>query len=981
MLKRARKAYTLLEVVSASTLFVFVMTLLAGTVSTVLSSRVAMRTAQDLDDTLSVIVDQVSSNDFVALLANTFNPPDICPGDPTDSGTLARSCIQISGQAVVVSYSVTPGPDSASLYGSPSDSADNLTLQVTATRPDGSSASRRKVVAAPSPGFKDGYGLLRVSMTGDYASLDTPLLLLGGPLQDVVVSAALPDGSATALLRADLDYCSVSEPCLLSLSDGSDSMPYGISGSNIEQIVLDAARVTDTNIRVSSRAAIVLTVDATNQTSKRHVQTDSPPAQGSVCVWFSFYDAGSQSVSACNTAGSGRSISLSSYTKSGSSLPSPLPTGVPITIYADAPDSDTCVTPDGMQVFNGSTWVSPSVPVCASWTWGQPSRVLWPDSTTSLPATFTLTAGQPLTGVLQYDSSDNPSSLPAGGSGNQSVFNAPRLASLCPVFDGACLPPWLNDPQALSIEASCVGSVFCYSGQSAPSIGYISDGASFAQTRSASLATVSPSGSTVSFRTHLQDNNSGSISVTVTSLPAGVLSYCNPGCTTISSTPFTLPYSQPASPTANSSEYIQWQFAPSGASRTTLALSLSDGTLTKSQRVTILPASTSGTAVTSLPLSQVVTQGEVATVYSLVYDLTGDPASTWSQDVTGTPGSVAETIVSSSTGWTANAIDSPLAQSGPYTLGWSLSDATSILTLVQKAHTVTNGVSTFSLSQDSTVSPSGSVTVVDPSGVPVENYPIFFKILRRGESYVGAYMTVPACLTNASGSCTLPDVSASYSADSGSGKIVAHTPSSQDDVSFSVTPKPKSVSAGAATITQGSQSVVAVTVFDGHGESMPDVSVTVVQGATPALSFSPASGITDATGSLDVTVSAASSRGTQRVEVIMDDTVRAFFTVEVIPAPAQVSLSSASVAATLGSQEVSSLTVTVADADGLPVEGASVVTSCASSTVIPSTPVPTGPDGTAEVLFGLSRSAAAGSVACSVTSGSSAPVVVSVDVS
>lgn len=981
MSPRAKRAYTLLEVVAASTLFVFVMTLLAGTVSTVLSSRVAMRTAQDLDDTLSTIVDQVSSNDYAVLLSNSFTPPDVCAGDPTDSGSLASSCVQINGQPVVISYQVTPGPDSASLYGAPADSADYLSLVVTATRPDGSNARRTKVISAPAPGFKEDHGLLRVSMTGDYSSLDTPLILLGGPSQDTVVAAALPDGSATVLLRASLDFCDTSEPCALVLSDGSDNMPHGISGSRLQQIVLDSARVTDSSIRVSERPHLVLTIDATNQTSKRHVQTDTRPNQSSVCVWLSFYDSGPQVTSACNTSESGRAISVSSYTKPGAQDQTPLPTGVPITIHADNPDYDTCVTPEGMLSYNGSSWAAPTSPVCSSWTWGQPSRVLLPSESISMPATITLSAGQITSGVLQYDSTDNPSSLPAGGAGNQAVFNAPRVASLCPAPEGRCLPPWLNDKEAVSLESSCIASLFCYSGQSAPSIGYVSDGASFAQSRSASLAVVTPTASPTSFRTHIQDNDTGSASVTVTSLPSGTLSYCNPGCVVISSAPFTLPYSQTAPAQAGSLDYVEWSFTLSGSARTSMTVSVTDGSNSKTQRITFLPSASAGAAVSSLPLSQIANQGDTAVVYSIVQDLAGDNATSWSQDVTGTPNAVNESILSAATGWTAHSIEAPSATSGDYTLGWSLSSVTSKLQVKQHASVVTNNLDPFTVSQDDSLSPSGSVTVTDTSGAPVENYPVFFKVLRRGSSYIGAYATSPVCLTNASGMCSSPDVFVSYGADSGSGKIVAHIPSSQDDVSFSITPKAKFVSAGSVEITQGDASVVSVSVFDGHGESMPDASLTVIQGATPGLSFSPSSGTTDQTGSLSLTITATASRGVQRVEVLLNNAVRAFFSVTVVPSPAQVSVSTGSVSLSISQDSLSSVVVTVRDADGLTVPGASVATSCSSGAVLASSPVPSSQDGTVEIVLGLSNNASPGSLSCSVSSGTSTPVSINVEVS
>ena len=172
-----------------------------------------------------------------------------------------------------------------------------------------------------------------------------------------------------------------------------------------------------------------------------------------------------------------------------------------------------------------------------------------------------------------------------------------------------------------------------------------------------------------------------------------------------------------------------------------------------------------------------------------------------------------------------------------------------------------------------------------------------------------------------------------------------------------------------------------MSVFDGHGESMPDASLTVIQGATPGLSFSPSSGTTDQTGSLSLTITASASRGIQRVEVLLNNAVRAFFSVTVVPSPAQVSVSTGSVSLSISQDSLSSVVVTVRDADGLTVPGASVATSCSSGAVLASSPVPSSQDGTVEIVLGLSNNASPGSLSCSVSSGTSTPVSINVEVS
>jgi hypothetical protein len=286
-----RRAYTLIEVVGATALFVLTVSLLAGTTASVISSRMSIRRTIQIDASLDRLIDQVATNTYTALLQNSFDPPSRCPGDPQNAGTLSRSCTTIGASSVTVTWAITPGADSANPSG-PLDASDDLTITAQASRPDGSVFSRTRVLAAPLPAYRPGYSTLRVLLNGDATLLDTPLMLLSGAGFDTIVDARRPSASGTLMLRAPTTACTTASPCRVGLAPGlrrgmtdSFTLDANTAVGSSGLVTLSETRLTDLTVTVKRVSQIVLTLDATHPTGKRHTgRGDQSPESNSVCA-------------------------------------------------------------------------------------------------------------------------------------------------------------------------------------------------------------------------------------------------------------------------------------------------------------------------------------------------------------------------------------------------------------------------------------------------------------------------------------------------------------------------------------------------------------------------------------------------------------------------------------------------------------------------------------------------------------------------
>lgn len=975
------RAYTLIEVIAATTMFVFVVTLLAGTTSTVLSSRAALRGAVSIDQQLGSLLDQVSSNSFETLLADSFTPPDLCVGDTRAVGSLSRSCIQSAGQEVTVSYLLTPGPDSAGDGTGPLDAADYVTVTLTASRSNGTLATRTLKVQAPSPGFRQGYGLVRVALTGNYEDLSSPVMLFQGPSYTTPVAAVRPAGKNTVVLRAPLSSCTNAVPCRVGLSNTYiESMTHQSTVSSTN-VILNDTRASNVELRVYKTGTLSLTIDATNSSSKRHVTADAPPRASSVCVWLKFNDTEEKIVPACNSSDSGARITLSSYTDPVTSVVTPLPTDTPITLYADKPGATVCPTVPNLQVFDGTSWgAAGTVPSCSSWTWGRPSTVLLPSSTTpslALPATLRVPSGGTLSAVLLFDTSQDSSALPASGYLLQPTFASPRSTALCPKVDNVCAPTWLRSQNAQSAEAACASGTLCNSpGPAAPAMVSVTSGASFATTSLWPYAFNTASGTTLSFRTYFQDNQSQNISVVVSTLPAGTLQLCNPTCTNVTSTPATASSSLATTTQPGVSSYLEWRFTPSSTTPSSLGLTLSDGSSSRSQSVLFAPSAAATAAVAVIPTSLSVAQSGAGSLYAMYFNAAGQAASTSPMYATALPTGVTSSPVASvATGWQAQSLTVGSATAQTSALTFPNSSYAGSLKVTQRPSSVALSGSALTLPQGGSVTPTNTALVTDQAGQVVVAYPVSFSFATTDTPWRGVYQDAPVCVTSASGVCATTSVKASSSAVSGTGTVTASAGSASSSKDVTVSQTPKRALAGATTVPQGGSAPVVVTLYDGSSAPISSTGVTITLPAGLTAATSSVTTDSRGTATFNITASLSSPSGSRLISVASAG-VSMSFNLTVRPVPAQLYAPSSSVTVTRGSS--SQLSVTARDPQGAPVPGASIVVSCTNTTLQTSSPVGATADGTAYVTFYASATASTGTSTCSLSTGSATPLVVTV---
>lgn len=989
LMKLRRRAYTLIEVVGATALFVLTVTLLAGTTASVVSSRMAIRRTTQIDASLDRLLDQVSTNTFTSLLQNSFDPPSRCPGDPQNAGTLARTCTTIGASSVTVTWAVTPGADSANASG-PLDASDDLTITAQASRPDGSVFSRTRVIAAPLPAYRPGYATLRVLLNGDATLLDTPLMLLSGTGFDTIVDARRPSATGTLMLRAPTTSCTVASPCRVGLAPGlrrglSDSFTLdaktAVGSSGL--ITLTETRLTDITVTVKRVSQVVLTLDATHPTGKRHTgRGDQSPEPNSVCAWLTFKDGyTTQNVPSCNADGA--SIRFTSYDPASNGVLVGIPSDVSLSLGADSQAAATCPVVPGQRYANGSVWATVStVGVCSSWTWGRPARLVIPsDASYSIPANVKVPAGSVLQGVLEWDSSSDATGSPASGWGSQPTFAKPRSASSCPSWPTSCAPTWVASSSTTSPEttAACP-SAHCLSTMNAsPALAQITYGSSYASTAVWPYAVIAPVSQTTTFRTYVQDMEAGTVSATIVSLPStGSLQLCNPTCAAAS-------VSQTASTGLSttsgiSSSYISFQYTASSSTSATpsFTLRLSDGTASRDELI-LLPSSAQAVAVQ--PLATSVAQAGAVSLNARVFSSSGDLTS--GTPVFATPpsgSSISSITASTSAGWAIAALAGGTASQGssqtlaglgawPQTVfpGFTLA-------LRQKSAAISFSSSgAVSVQQSLTTTPTLTLVVRDAAGAAMPYTSVSFETTSaQGAAWRGVWLSPSACTTDQSGVCKVPTVNASSAAAAGSGSLVAVSSQANGYTPLSVTQLASRVLASSPTFAQGTSGTFNLTVTD--AALTPVAGQTVALSAPSGVTLSSASVVTGSSGlaAVGVTVSSSAAAGTTQVTATISRGSNPDLVVQlplkVSATPSSASLSTSTLNVTRGTAAY--IVVRVLDATGAPSPGAYIAASCTSSTLTISSQVSSTQDGTAVLNLYSPTTGTTGTSTCSVTVGS-----------
>lgn len=978
-----------MEVVGATVLFVLTVSLLAGTTASVISSRMAMRRSAQIDAVLDRLLDQVATNSFSALLSNTFDPPSRCPGDAEFSGSLGRSCVVIGSSAVSVTWSMTPGPDSANPSG-PLDAADDVVLTATALRPDGSSFRRTRTVAAPYPAFRPGYAAVRVLLGGDFQLLDSPVFLLSGSGFTTIEDAQRPSASGALVLRAPPAACTSTSPCRIGLGTGARrgmTSRFSLDAASVSGstglVVLDSSRVSDVRASVRRLSPIVLTIDAPHSSGNRRVGgADSLPEPGSLCVWFSFNDSVRlQRIPSCNFNGS--SISLSSYSPDDSGVLVGVPPMTDITLSADAPSLSSCPVIPGQRYFTGSAWATvTTVGVCSSWTWGRPARLVIPSDTSSpysVPATITISPGSPFVGVLEWDASVDSTAAPASGWGYQPTFSDPRNASACPSWPTACQPTWITGGSTSAPESATCPGAFCYgSRNAAPALVQVAYGASFGTTAGWPYAVLAAPSASTQFRTYFEDNENQAVSVTLLASPStGTLRLCTSSCSVISAGAVAAPALTTTSGLA-STAYLTWQFDASSSSSATpsFTLRVSDGTAFRDEVVLLPPSSQ---AVAAQPLATVVPQSGVVTLYARVFGATGDLTSgtvSWGTPVTGA--SISGAVAATASGIATAALSGGTAQA---TAGLSLNAQISswpATRLPSLSYSVTPqpGSVTFSsqastsVQQTKSLTPSMAVTIKDASGSAMPFEPLSLRTFTpTGSPWRGVYFTPGGCVADSSGRCSLPTIAASSAAAAQTGTMQVASGAASASSPLTVTQLPARILATSASLPQGSQTVFNILVTDAALSPVPNQSVTI-QGAN-GVSISKSTVVTGPTGLAAVTATASATAPAGNVLLNASitrpgsSTLIVPLSVKVVSVATTASLSAQSVTVSRGS--TSYVTLRAADTLGAPVSGAYITASCTRQGLSISSALSTTSDGSVVLSLYAPSTLSPGSASCSVT--------------
>lgn len=373
---KARRGFSTLETVVALTIFLGVIT--AVSITAVQLSAVLQR-AEFKQDTLAALdrsLELLSQAPFEQLVAERFTVPDAC-GDLGESRR--TSCIQVSGNDMVVSYTTSLGSDPVAGTGT---AGSYVTLTASTTMPDGASVTRSRKMSAPSLGYTGDGAVLRVRSLSDETVDQLPLYVLNASGAAVVSSVPFVDG--LAVIRVPGDACSGSgAPCRLALSTGSSwwttgtytLAPPDIMGSG-SQLVLEPGTFSDLAVHVGPIGTA--TIDLLGRGPDGVDTKPSSAIAGSVCVWGTFSDgSGRRSSPFCNFDDATK-ITVSSFIDLPTGRRYPLPSGFALSLTIDPPDGvcpATSAYPSGYQpkgITAAGAWSTAGV--CTSWTWGTPER-------------------------------------------------------------------------------------------------------------------------------------------------------------------------------------------------------------------------------------------------------------------------------------------------------------------------------------------------------------------------------------------------------------------------------------------------------------------------------------------------------------------------------------------------------------------------------------------------------------------------------
>lgn len=788
--------------------------------------------------TLDRLVDQAATSPFADLADGTFTRPesDSC-ADPN------TSCPTLLKRDLTVTWAVTSGGSSDLSE----ETIDWVELQASTTWLGTTFTATRKVTA-PTPNWREGWGVAKVDVTG--ASYSGDLYLVDSTTgKQAAGSAQIING--TAWLSAPLEQCGVTtDGCVLALG------PFG--ALSVDDVGLDAVsamsplrllqdEVTETSALLRTVSEAQLTLFARNGAG----ETATNPHLGSVCIWARFHDGlATRTVPFCNTAQPDQ-IVVDTYEPDAQRpwLQLAIPTRVPVKLYVDNP-SGGCSAPSGTFRWNGSAWTAGGT--CTSRTWGTPETIERSDGE-GAAETFEGSVIELGSTLSRYDLTwtTDGGEPAAGGNAFHALWSHPRDPQLAPYLtcpaelphcaSGADVAPVLVSPRtsgyrvmAMPVTAGAVNP-FTLTATDYDWISY--DGPTTI------TATTLPAGTFVRLD---QIEVEGELTTVETALSAGDVVV--------------------SASSATATAQLRY-YAPSGETirRATFALANSSGT--RNVTVTFAPV----VAPHSLRADPVrVEQGGQTTVNVVVIGTDGAPLS----GVTITPadlpaGMTATSATSDANGRATITVSVTDAPSGAltFTLQASGVEGTVRVNVGARAGTVTLSAQL----PDPVVFDQGSTTQVqfsvsDRSGLPMAGAGVYVWATGAGGSRTDdVYATSRGCETDLAGACTVT-VAATSRATAGAYILNVSIGGVTEQLNLLVESRPYKATAPLLTLAQSGSSTLPVTIVDGAGVPVAGVSVTA-SSTVSGLTFVGATTGSNGVANISVSVGAAAPYGVHLVQL------------------------------------------------------------------------------------------------------------------
>jgi len=920
---RFRRAFSLLEVAAATSLFAIVSIGVSLAITSALGSRASSAIEFRLRGELDKALIELSYTPFAEILANEFTPPSPCAASSLQ-GTSGTSCFTVADRNFVATWATVFALDAVE---SSTEAVDSVVLVATVSLPDGRGVSRSRRVAAPTPGF-NGESLLRAQFSGAFADRAAPVFLVLADAPATVVSSAKVSSFGSALFRVAPDACTAAAPCRLALAPGnawSSDGDYALSASSsvgdAAKIVLDAGKVHQVGAEIYPVLDLVVSLLARSDSGM-----EAPPTvENSICLWASFNDGvADRLVPACNNDAAG-SVRFSSYAIDPlqPAFRARIPRGAQVRLYVDRPNG---VCPNLGQLGSRAGLWEPAA-VCTSWTWGVPSTLRLAGTGADFSTSF-----RPVDDTTVVAVWSGNLARPAVGFDDRPLWVNPRAYAAC-TTTVSCTPSFSTAPESsLCPDSLCLASRLPT--LLAPSTGSVYAKQVVSSTTVFDLTVVDEYGDPVQVQV-LDLPQSGSLLFDGSEVAAGDVLGTTDG------------------PAAGSFELTFVEDSEIDMVFFTVRISndVDDGV----RDVDVALYRNARPWIFSTRKGMVAQDGSATLAFSVV-GTDSNPSSGESITLSAPSGfTLPATAVSNGSGVVSFSLAAGAVPAGNYAVSLSTASgrtASIPVTVEQAAGSMT--VSAPDLAQGATS--SVSVSVLDRVGSPMESGLVAFATNASGTGFASGVRTSPSgCITNASGACSVALIAES-GALSGVYTMTVHSGSISATDTFVVSSVPARLSPAALTVSQDASSSWALTVKDGSGAVLAGRTVSVVS-APSGVSLTPASATSDASGvvSFSVAVSAAASPGSTSVSFTVDGVaLSASFTVAQKPTsivlPAQITLQRGASVST---------SVRVLDASGNPISGLSF--SFTSSAGVRSSSLPSNADGYATVALSASDSAVKGS--------------------